>query len=96
MKKKENALYEKNQMIRVEITDMGTEGEGIGKIDGFPFFIKDTVIGDVVDAKVIKAKKNYAYARLEKVVTPSSFVTSAILAAALPDKLHCAKEYLLS
>lgn len=73
MKKKENALYEKNQMIRVEITDMGTEGEGIGKIDGFPFFIKDTVIGDVVDAKVIKAKKNYAYARLEKVVTPSSF-----------------------
>lgn len=73
MKKKENALYEKNQMIRVEITDMGTEGEGIGKIDGFTFFIKDALIGDVVEAKVMKAKKNYAYARLEKVVTPSSF-----------------------
>lgn len=73
MKKKENTLYEKNQMIRVEITDMGTEGEGIGKIDGFPFFIKDALIGDVVEAKVMKAKKNYAYARLEKVATPSSF-----------------------
>ncbi len=73
MKKKENTLYEKNQMIQVEITDMGSEGEGIGKIDGFPFFIKDTVIGDVVEAKVMKAKKNYAYAKLEKVVTPSSF-----------------------
>lgn len=73
MKKKENTLYEKNQMIRVEITDMGIEGEGIGKIDGFPFFIKDALIGDVVEAKVMKAKKNYAYARLEKVVTPSSF-----------------------
>ena len=73
MKKKENTLYEKNQMIRVEITDMGTEGEGIGKIDGFTFFIKDALIGDVVEAKVMKAKKNYAYARLEKVVTPSSF-----------------------
>ena len=64
MKKKENTLYEKNQMIRVEITDMGTEGEGIGKIDGFTFFIKDALIGDVVEAKVMKAKKNYAYARL--------------------------------
>lgn len=73
MKKKDNALYAKNQIIQTKITDMGTEGEGIGKIDGFTFFIKDTVIGDVVEAKVMKAKKNYAYARLEKVVTPSSF-----------------------
>ena len=70
---KENALYTKNQLIQVEITDIGTDGEGIGKIDGFTFFIKDAVIGDVVEAKVMKAKKNYAYARLEKVVTPSSF-----------------------
>lgn len=73
MKKKENVLFQKNQMIQVEICDMGTEGEGIGKIDGYPFFVKDAVIGDTVEAKVMKAKKNYAYARLEKVVTPSSF-----------------------
>lgn len=73
MKKKDNVLFQKNQMIRVEICDMGTEGEGIGKIDGYPFFIKDAIIGDTVEAKVMKAKKNYAYARLEKVVTPSSF-----------------------
>lgn len=73
MKKTENTLYEKNQLIQVKITDMGTEGEGIGKLDGFTFFIKDAVIGDTVEAKVMKAKKNYAYARLEKVVTPSPF-----------------------
>lgn len=73
MKKKENTLYEKNQQIQLEITDMGTEGEGIGKIDGYTFFIKDAIIGDIVEARVMKAKKNYAYARLEKVVTPSSF-----------------------
>jgi len=70
---RENVLYNKNQLIQVEITDIGTDGEGIGKIDGFTFFIKDAIIGDVVEAKVMKAKKNYAYARLEKVVTPSSF-----------------------
>ena len=65
--------YKKDDMLRVTITDIGGEGEGIGKIDGYTLFIKDTVIGDVVEAKIMKAKKNYAYARLEKVVTPSPF-----------------------
>ena len=55
------------------IEDVGMEGEGIGKIDGFPLFIKDAVVGDTVEAKIIKSKKNYAYARVEKVVTPSPF-----------------------
>jgi len=73
MEKNEKALYAKNQLIRTEITDIGTDGEGIGKIEGFTFFIKDAVIGDVVEAKVMKAKKNYAYARLEKVLSPSPF-----------------------
>ena len=31
IKMKENTVYNKNQLIQVEITDMGTEGEGIGK-----------------------------------------------------------------
>ncbi len=65
--------YEKNDLITVEITDMGVEGEGIGKVDGFAFFIKDAVIGDTVQAKIMKSKKNYAYAKLEKVLTPSPF-----------------------
>ena len=65
--------YEKNDLITVEITDMGIEGEGIGKVDGFTLFIKDAVIGDTVRAKIMKSKKNYAYARLEKVITPSPF-----------------------
>lgn len=63
--------YAKNDVITVTIEDMGTDGEGIGKLDGFTFFIKDAVIGDVVEAKVMKAKKNYAYARLLRILTPS-------------------------
>ncbi|MBQ3793438.1 MAG: class I SAM-dependent RNA methyltransferase, partial [Lachnospiraceae bacterium] len=63
--------YQKNQLIEVIIEDVGTEGEGIGKIDGFPFFVKDAVVGDRITAKVMKAKKNYAYARLEKILEPS-------------------------
>lgn len=93
----------KNDILTVEITDTGTEGEGIGKLAapeegaatrpvpadagekeftkagagektaGFTLFVKDAVIGDTVQVKVMKAKKNYAYAKLEKVLVPSPF-----------------------
>ncbi len=63
----------KNTTVVVTIEDMGAEGEGIGKVEGFPLFIKDAIIGDTVEAKVIKNKKHYAYAKLEKVLSPSPF-----------------------
>lgn len=65
--------YKKNDIVTVAIEDVGSDGEGIGKVDGFTLFIKDAVMGDTVEAKIIKSKKHYAYARLEKVVTPSPF-----------------------
>jgi len=63
--------FKKNSTVTVAIEDMGHDGEGIGKVDGYTLFIKDAVIGEVVEAKIMKAKKNYAYARLMKIVTPS-------------------------
>ncbi|MGN1267102.1 MAG: 23S rRNA (uracil(1939)-C(5))-methyltransferase RlmD [Dorea sp.] len=66
-------MFKKNDMVTVEITDIGVDGEGIGKVDGYTLFIKDAVIGDVVEAKIMKAKKNYGYARLMNVITPSEY-----------------------
>lgn len=65
--------YKKNDVLTVTIEDIGNDGEGIGKVDGFALFVKDAVIGDTVCVKIMKAKKNYAYAKLEKVITPSPF-----------------------
>lgn len=64
-------MWEKNERFTVVIEDMSEDGAGIGKTDGFTWFIKDTVIGDVVEAKVMKKKKNYGFARLMEVKTPS-------------------------
>ncbi len=61
----------KDDLILLKIEDMGVDGEGIGRLDGFPFFVKDAVTGDTVRAKIIKLKKNYGYARLLEVITPS-------------------------
>ncbi len=65
--------YRKNDMVTLEIVDCGTDGEGIGKADGFTVFVKDAVIGDVVTAKIMKAKKNYGYGRLIEVLKPSPY-----------------------
>ena len=47
---------QKNELVKVKIEDIGVGGEGIGKVDGYTLFIKDAIIGDVVEAKVMKAK----------------------------------------
>lgn len=62
---------QKNDLVTVRIEDMGTGGEGIGKVDGCALFIKDAIIGDLVEAKVMKMKKNYGYARLMNILAPS-------------------------
>ena len=75
MKKKADAEngFAKDTMVEVEITDIGTDGEGIGKVDGYTLFIKDAVIGDKVRAKVMKGKKNYGYAHLEEILEKSPY-----------------------
>ncbi len=66
-------MYKKNDCLTVAITDMGIQGEGIGKVEGYTLFVKDAVIGDTVEVKIMRAKKSYAYAHLEKVIVPSPF-----------------------
>jgi len=62
---------EKNELLTVRIEDMTSEGEGVGKIDAFPLFIKDACPGDLAVCKVMKLKKTYGYARLMEVLEPS-------------------------
>ena len=62
----------KNELFTVEITDMSEDGSGIGKTDGYTWFIKDAVIGDTVEARAMKMKKSYGYARLMRILEPSA------------------------
>ena len=65
--------YKKNELIILEITDLTEEGQGVGKSDGLVFFVKDSVMGDLVEARILKVKKNYAYAKVEKLLKPSPY-----------------------
>lgn len=67
----------KNDVIELRIEDMGTEGEGIGHVSdetgqrGIAVFVKDAVMGDRIQAVITKVKKQYAYARVLKILEPS-------------------------
>ncbi len=63
--------YQKNQIYTVKIEDIGADGEGIGKADGFPLFVKDALPGDIAEVRLTKVKKNYAFARLERLIEKS-------------------------
>lgn len=61
----------KNQDYEIIIEDLTQKGEGVGRIDGYALFVKDTVIGDRIIARVTKTNKNYGYGRLTEIIEPS-------------------------
>ncbi len=70
--------FRKNDIIEAVIDGLGNEGEGVAHVDGFPFFIKDTAVGDRVKALVMKVKKNLGYAKLLSVEEPSECRTEPV------------------
>lgn len=66
-------ILKKNDQVEIVIEDIGSEGEGIGKYEGYTLFVKDTAIGDRALVQVMKAGKSYGYARLVEIKSPSPY-----------------------
>ncbi len=64
-------MLNKNQICQGVITDISSEGNGVCRIDGMAVFVPDTAIGDVLDIRIVKVLKNYAYGIIEKITEPS-------------------------
>ncbi len=64
-------MIKKNDIIEVVIVDQDDSGNGIGKLDGFPLFVRHAITGDRVRAVITKLKKSYGYAKTLKVIEPS-------------------------
>ncbi|OQY12790.1 MAG: 23S rRNA (uracil(1939)-C(5))-methyltransferase RlmD [Desulfobacteraceae bacterium 4572_19] len=61
----------KGQIIELIVSDIAFGGRGFAKIDGFAVFIDKAVTGDTVEVRIVKRKKNYAEARILKMIKPS-------------------------
>lgn len=62
---------EKNKEYLMTIDDIGNDGEGIGKIDGFTVFVKDALPKEKIEVLITKVRKNFAYGRLMKIIEVS-------------------------
>ena len=49
--------------VEVEIEDMGNEGDGIAKVDGYTLFVSHVEQGDVVEVEVTDVKPRFGFAK---------------------------------
>jgi tRNA/tmRNA/rRNA uracil-C5-methylase (TrmA/RlmC/RlmD family) len=57
--------------IILTIHDLAFGGEGVGRVDDFVVFIPFVITGETVEAEITEVKKNFARAKLLRVVTPA-------------------------
>ncbi len=61
----------KNEIYQAEIVDYTTEGSGVCKINGMAVFVPSSAVGDKAEVKILKTAKNYAFGKIEKILSPS-------------------------
>lgn len=61
----------RNAEIELSIEKTAFGGSGLGKVQDYVIFIKNTLPGDVVKVRVFKRKANYAEAKLIEILKPS-------------------------
>lgn len=71
-------MVEKNEEVTLEIEDIGVNGEGVGRVSGYTLFVKDGIIGDILKVKIMKVTKNYGFARLLEIVSPSPYRVKSV------------------
>ena len=69
--KEKNLMVKKDENYEAEIINLGSEGQGIGKLDGLTVFVEGGLIGDILNIKITRAKKKYCIGRINKIVKAS-------------------------
>jgi len=65
-------MLKKNSEFELTVTDIGSEGEGIGRVGGMAVFVKGGLPGERLRVKIMKEKKSFAYGKLLKILSPSA------------------------
>lgn len=64
--------FTKNQILRLTIESLSSDGNGVAHWDGQAIFIPGTAPGDVADVRIVKPMKSYAFGRLEALLSPGA------------------------
>ncbi len=73
-----NLPIKKNETYEMLIEDLGSNGEGIGRIEGFTVFVEGALIGEEVSVLIMKLKKQFAFGKLVEILKPSEERVEAV------------------
>ena len=62
---------EKGDVVKVNVVDIGSKGEGICKYNDFTIFVQGVVPGDILETEIVLKKKNYANGKIVKILEKS-------------------------
>ena len=68
---KPKAPVSKNEELTITIEDVSTEGEGIGRYQGYTLFVPKALPQEVVKVKVLKAGSSFGYAKTVELLQAS-------------------------
>lgn len=64
---KQKAPVKKNETITLQFEDLTHQGNGVGKVDGYPLFVPFALPGEEASVRVVKVNKNFGYGKLEEI-----------------------------
>lgn len=62
---------QKGEILQIEITSQGMNGEGVARVDGFVVFVPCTLVGEVVSVQVVYTSRSFARAKVIKIIKAS-------------------------
>ncbi len=62
---------QKNEVFHTIIAAMTAEGAGLCRVDGMAVFVPGTAVGDECEIRIVKVLRNYAFGRLERLLSPA-------------------------
>ena len=65
------APIKKNDRTNIYIEDLTHDGNGVGKINGYPLFVQGALPGETVGVHVLKTLKNYGFAKVIDLIEKS-------------------------
>lgn len=69
---KPTAPVKKNETVTLIFEDLTHEGNGVGKVNGYPLFVPNALPGEEASVKVVKANKNFGYGKVLELTKESS------------------------
>ncbi|MHA3998208.1 23S rRNA (uracil(1939)-C(5))-methyltransferase RlmD [Lactococcus cremoris] len=70
--------FKKNDIFEAEVLDLTHEGQGVVKVDSYPFFVDNTLPGERIKMRVLKVGKSFGFGRVDEFISQSEHRTTQL------------------